>query len=166
MTQQASIGGGVRDEIEMEPLNKEGENESPRSSSGVHGKLPPLKIQIKLQPVMIALVLLWVMCAGLFGDMYMEGSPVPAARKTLGVLMCVSTLWATEAVPLYVTSLLVPLLTVLTGSLLPASKGECTAGDQTCIAAKFTPFPPAAAAKEVCGQFFDPTVLLFMAGFR
>lgn len=159
--------------MEMEPLQMskevaEGwtESDSPRSSSTHHVKVPSLKMAIKGQPVMIALFLLVFMCFGPLGDMHLEGVAVPAARKTLGVLMCVSTLWATEAVPLYVTSLLVPLLTVLTGSLLPPSKGECKVGDAACFAAKFSPYPPAVAAKDVCGQFFDPTVLLFMAGFR
>jgi phosphate transporter len=73
-------------------------------------------------------------------------------------------LWATEAIPLYVTSLLVPLLTVATGALLPASQ-DCATGDKACIMARFAPYPTHLAAKEICGQFFEPTVLLFLAGF-
>jgi di/tricarboxylate transporter len=34
-----------------------------------------------------------------------------------------------------------------------------------CKQARFVPLASPLAAKEICGQFFDPTVLLFMAGF-
>jgi phosphate transporter len=98
------------------------------------------------------------------GEMELDGVPVPAARRCLAILVCVSTLWASEAIPLYVTSLLVPLLTVSTGALLPAS-ANCPPGDKNCTTNRFAPYPTHMAAKEVCGQFFEPTVLLFLAGF-
>lgn len=84
------------------------------------------------------------------------------------MLVCISTLWATEAIPLYATSLLVPLLTIMTGSLLPEPSEQCNPLDLVCrrkVLAAQVPYAPSQAAKVICGQFFDPTVLLFMAGF-
>jgi phosphate transporter len=98
--------------------------------------------------------------------MELDGLPVPAARKCLGILICVSTMWATEAVPHYVTSLLIPMLVVSTGTLLPPKGKDCSLRDKACLAERYKPYPPHEAAKEITGQFFDPTVLLFMAGFR
>ena len=98
------------------------------------------------------------------GDLAFEGNPVAAAKRCLAILVCVSTLWATEAVPLYITSLLIPILTVATRALLPASS-PCAAADKACHEARLMPLAAPTAAKEICGQFFDPTVLLFMAGF-
>jgi phosphate transporter len=96
--------------------------------------------------------------------MELDGAPVPAAKRCLAILVCVSTLWATEAIPLYITSLLIPILTVATQALLPASI-SCAAKDVKCQQQRFTPLSAPVSAKEICGQFFDPTVLLFMAGF-
>jgi hypothetical protein len=75
-------------------------------------------------------------------------------------------MWATEAVPHYVTSLLIPMLVVATGTLLPPKGKDCSLRDKACLAERYKPYPPHEAAKEITGQFFDPTVLLFMAGFR
>jgi hypothetical protein len=52
---------------------------------------------------------------------------------------------------MYITSLLVPILVVATQALLPAQVKPGRAS-----------MDPAAAAKEICGQFFDPTVHLCM----
>jgi hypothetical protein len=116
----------------------------------------------KLPQVSVALLLL----IGILKypvELELDGLPVPAAKRCLAILICVSTLWATEAIPLYVTSLLIPILTVATSALLPAS-AACAGSDVACMQGRFTPMGASAAAKEICGQFFDPTVLLFMAG--
>ena len=135
---------------------------SPRSSSSVT-QTPVLGKGVKQVPSMLALVL-FVVILNFPGEMELNGSPVPAARRCLAILVCVSTLWASEAIPLYVTSLLVPLLTVGTGALLPPSM-NCKENDKTCLESKVAAYPTHLAAKEICGQFFDPTVLLFLAGF-
>jgi len=162
----ASQAAAERTAVEMEPLKGEGEagDDSPRSASTPHKALPPLKPAYKLDMVGVSVLLLLGIWWGPWGDMVLDGIPIPAAKKTLGILFCVSALWATEAVPLYITSLLIPLFTVMSGSLLPPST-ECKPGDVACFTKRYTPYPPGVAAKEVCGQFFDPTVLLFMAGF-
>ena len=84
------------------------------------------------------------------GELKIKGVPVPAARRCLAIVTLVSILWASEAVPLHITSLMVPLLTVVSGSLPPLGGAA---------------YSPNKAAKEICGEFFSPTILLFLAGF-
>jgi len=87
------------------------------------------------------------------GEMKLNGVPVPDARRCLAILTFVGILWSTEAAPLHIVSLVIPLLTVVVGALrIPAVPGgkPATAGD---------------VAKEMCGEFFAPTLLLFLAGF-
>jgi hypothetical protein len=85
------------------------------------------------------------------GEMELKGVPMPAARRCLALVLLVSFLWAFEAIPLHITSLLIPLLAVVSGTLIPLEGGA--------------PLPPAKAAKEICSEFFNPTILLFLAGF-
>ena len=93
----------------------------------------------------------WVMLAWPGGEMELDGVAVPAARRCLALVLLVSFLWAFEAIPLHITSLLIPLLAVITGTLVaPAGAPALT---------------PAKAAKEICSEFFNPTILLFLAGF-
>jgi hypothetical protein len=165
--------------IEMEPLTNSGINErggsssdhsamdsSPRGSSSAPKYPAPLKPAYRVGPLVAAFCLLVIVVYGPGGDMELDGLPVPAARKCLGILVCVSTMWATEAVPHYVTSLLIPMLVVATGTLLPPKGKDCSLRDKACLAERYKPYAPHEAAKEITGQFFDPTVLLFMAGFR
>ena len=154
-------GSAEREQLlEMSELVREvSRDASPTRSKGPPTVTPTLKVP----QVAVALVLL-VGILAYPAEMEMDGSPVPAAKRCLAILVCVSMLWATEAIPLYVTSLLIPILTVATQALLPAS-AECAPTDVQCKQARFTPLAAPAAAKEICGQFFDPTVLLFMAGF-
>ena len=135
---------------------------SPRGA--IQGTTAALFRGVKLVPLCIAaLAFLVVLRFPL--ELTLDGVDVPAAKRCLAILICVSTLWSTEAIPLYVTSLLIPLLTVGTGALLPPPGPPCAANDEACKAARFAPYAPQLAAKEVCGQFFEPTVLLFLAGF-
>jgi phosphate transporter len=137
---------------------------SPRSVSSVTQTGSILR-SVKQVPAILA-VIFFLSILHFPGDLELEGVPVPAARKCMAILVCVSTLWATEAIPLYVTSLLVPLLTVGTGALLPPPPpGGCAEGDKACGEARFAAYPPHLAAREICAQFFEPTVLLFLAGF-
>ena len=139
---------------------------SPRGSSSAHKQPGPLKPAYRTGPIATAFVLLLLVLYGPGGNMELDGLPVPAARKCLGILICVSTMWATEAVPHFVTSLLIPVLVVATGTLLPPKGKDCSPRDKACLAERYKPYAPHEAAKEITGQFFDPTVLLFMAGFR
>ena len=153
---------------ELELLTGTGGDAKDADAATPPQKLSPRATQsifkhVKQIPALFATVaFLAVLCFP--GELELDAVPVPAARRCLAILVCVSTLWATEAIPLYVTSLLVPLLTVATGALLPASS-DCPPGDKNCISARFAPHPTHLAAKEICGQFFEPTVLLFLAGF-
>jgi hypothetical protein len=160
--------GAAAGDAEREPLAREmSELEKAKASRDVspaRPKSPPAVTPTFKAPQVCVAVLLLVGILGYDGEMQLEGSPVPAAKRCLAILVCVSALWATESIPLYVTSLLIPILTVATKALLPAS-AQCAATDAQCKEARFVPLGAPAAAKEICGQFFDPTVLLFMAGF-
>ena len=163
-------GGGEHESLlslEMSDLDQEKEHlrgDVSRDVSPGRLKGPPASSPtFKLKQVMLA-TFLFLSILGYGGEMEHEGSPVPAAKRCLAILVCVSALWATEAIPLYVTSLLIPILTVATQALLPSS-AKCADTDVQCKGMKFTPLAAPLAAKEICGQFFDPTVLLFMAGF-
>ena len=93
----------------------------------------------------------WILLAWPGGELKFKGKAVPAARRSLAIVSLISILWASEAVPLHITSLMVPLLTVVSDALLPPNGGA--------------PYSPSKAAKEICGEFFSPTILLFLAGF-
>lgn len=157
----AETRGGEREPLTLEMPEFDKEKQTQMSPS--NPKPPASASTFKTTQTAVA-VLLLVGILGFPGDMELDGAPVPAAKRCLAILVCVSTLWATEAVPLYVTALLIPILTVASKALLPAS-AECAATDTLCKQARFTPLAAPQAAKEICGQFFDPTVLLFMAGF-
>ena len=97
------------------------------------------------------------------------------AQRMLGVLVVVSTLWATEALPTYVTALLVPVFVVTfkTMKMPDGKKGgaDILVPNKFCRAAELAKvipgavMEPAAAASTVVAAMFDPIVLLFLAGF-
>lgn len=64
--------------------------------------------------------------------------PTQSSAFALGLLGLVAVLWVTEAVPLFVTSLAIPVLLVIDG---------------------------AATAQEATAPFFNPIIVLFFAGF-
>jgi di/tricarboxylate transporter len=53
-------------------------------------------------------------------ELKFKGKAVPAARRRLAIVSLISIPWASEAVPLHITSLMVPLLTVDSDALLPS----------------------------------------------
>jgi len=67
------------------------------------------------------------------------------------MLVIVSILWALEGLPLYITSLLIPVITVWF-KILPDASGT-------------VPLPASAAASAICEQFWSPTIFLFLGGF-
>ena len=67
------------------------------------------------------------------------------------MLVIVSTLWALEGVPLYVTSLMIPVI-VVWFKILPAADGV-------------TPLSASDAASVISQQFWSPTIFLFLGGF-
>jgi len=73
------------------------------------------------------------------------------ANRCFAMLVIVSTLWALEGVPLYITSLLIPLITVWF-KILPDASGTA-------------PLSASAAASAICEQFWSPTIFLFLGGF-
>ncbi|KAI0648667.1 Sodium/sulfate symporter [Trametes meyenii] len=72
------------------------------------------------------------------------------ANKCLAVLVFATILWATEAIPLFVTSTLIPLLLVVL-RVIRSPDGE--------------PLEPPAATKHVFSVMFSPTIMLLIGGF-
>eukprot|EP00033_Pygsuia_biforma_P003085 GCRY01003392.1.p1 GENE.GCRY01003392.1~~GCRY01003392.1.p1 ORF type:complete len:513 (+),score=145.36 GCRY01003392.1:176-1714(+) len=73
-----------------------------------------------------------------------------AAQRCLAILVFIGGLWATEAIPLFATALLVPLPAVMLHVLLDDEKKHIDASD---------------SAKQLTETFFDPVVMLFLGGF-
>ncbi|QPG74718.1 hypothetical protein FOA43_002051 [Brettanomyces nanus] len=67
------------------------------------------------------------------------------------VVVCASLLWATEAIPLFATSLLVPFLIVVFDVLKDAETGE--------------PLDAVEASKFICSTMWSPIILLLLGGF-
>ncbi|KAF7335425.1 SPX domain-containing protein [Mycena venus] len=72
------------------------------------------------------------------------------ANRCYAVLMFCTLLWATEAIPLFVTSLMVPLLLVVF-SVIRDNEG--------------TPLPATNATKYIFSVMFSPTIMLLIGGF-
>eukprot|EP00767_Chilomastix_cuspidata_P000125 gnl/Chilomastix_cuspidata/103.p2 GENE.gnl/Chilomastix_cuspidata/103~~gnl/Chilomastix_cuspidata/103.p2 ORF type:complete len:591 (-),score=259.87 gnl/Chilomastix_cuspidata/103:3846-5543(-) len=73
-----------------------------------------------------------------------------AAQRCLALLLCASTLWASEAIPLFVTSMIIPVLVVLLDVLL----------DEGGV-----PLDTASAADTVVKKMLSTTIFLVVAGF-
>ncbi|KAH3665829.1 hypothetical protein OGAPHI_004017 [Ogataea philodendri] len=75
----------------------------------------------------------------------------PQQKNCLAVLVCASLLWATEAIPLFTTSLLLPFLIVVLRTLVDPDTGE--------------PLSPADASKFICSAMWSPIIMLLLGGF-
>lgn len=74
------------------------------------------------------------------------------AQRCLALLVTVSILWALEALPLFVTSLLIPLLVVWLKVLPDPEHPDL-------------PMSAGAAAQAICQAFWGPVIFLFLGGF-
>eukprot|EP00741_Cyanophora_paradoxa_P022498 tig00021464_g21724.t1 len=95
-----------------------------------------------------AVALSFVLAGAIFAAPLLPGAP--QAHRCLALLVLVSSLWALEAMPLYVTSIAVPVLVVLSGVLLGPG------GEQLEVAV---------AAKTILARMMDPVVMLVLGGF-
>lgn len=73
-----------------------------------------------------------------------------AQHRCMALVECVALLWASEAIPLYATALLVPLLVVLFRVLKDSNGQVMTA---------------AAASSQVLSQMWSSTIMILLAGF-
>ena len=105
---------------------------------------------------------------------------MPEARKCLGILIAVSILWSTEAIPIFVTALLIPipvvLLQVLVSGTCSDSERETTLeciSDSVCQAyvdvksiCEYTkPLSRYEAATVIFQQYFGPIIMLILSVF-
>jgi len=72
-------------------------------------------------------------------------------KNCFSILVCASLLWATEAIPLFTTSLLVPFLLVVFSVLKDPDTGEV--------------LPALEASKFICATMWSPIILLLLGGF-
>ena len=84
-----------------------------------------------------------------------SASSVEDQQKCLALLVLVCILWATDAIPLWVTSLLIPLIVVLDNIILGA---ETDSGH-------FVPVPAQKTATAQLANLANPNVILLMGGF-
>ncbi|KAJ5477461.1 transporter [Penicillium diatomitis] len=73
-------------------------------------------------------------------------------QNCLAMLVLVSILWATEAIPLFVTSLLIPFLVVILGIMRSDGK-------------PYKRLPPKEATKMVFASMWTPVIMLLLGGF-
>lgn len=94
--------------------------------------------------------LVWAVVALVLGAVAALWGPVPgeAAQRTLGIFLVATVLWVTEAVPLFVTSLVILVLEVVLLGLPGGPLG-------------FT----GSEFKAFLNPFFDPIIALFLGGF-
>ncbi|KAJ3425273.1 low-affinity phosphate transporter pho91 [Anaeramoeba flamelloides] len=102
--------------------------------------------KLKVKPIPLAIAVVVFLILYFIPIMKKE----PAAHKCLAILIFVTIMWASEAIPLFVTSLFIPIPLVWFGVILD-SDGKVEA--------------PLTSSRLVAGKFFDPVVLLFLGGF-
>ncbi|KAF7375640.1 SPX domain-containing protein [Mycena sanguinolenta] len=92
----------------------------------------------------------------------------PEANRCYAVLMFCTLLWATEAIPLFVTSLMVPLLLVCFSVIRDDEEKPLSAPDAT----KHVPSPPSCCpysnskfSRFIFSVMFSPTIMLLIGGF-
>ena len=114
-------------------------------------------------------------CVGDLGFGPAEYKTEAPAQRCLAMLTLVATLWAAEIIPPHVTSLAVPLLAVILRVLcVPRHLRSSNEKDTLLVPANMCnssdpapghPMPADAAASVAVGAFFNPLILLFVAGF-
>ncbi|KAJ7613156.1 SPX domain-containing protein [Roridomyces roridus] len=95
----------------------------------------------------VAMAVAVAIFAALLAFPVVEGGP---QNRCFAILMFCTVLWATEAIPLFVTSLTVPLLIVCL-SVIRDDNGEV--------------LPPKAATSVIFSLMFSPTIMLLIGGF-
>eukprot|EP00752_Nemacystus_decipiens_P001911 g1841.t1 len=100
---------------------------------------------IKFPPLVLSLLLFWVM-----STFPPDLDRNPHASRCLTMLVFVTSLWVTEAIPYFVTALLIPVLVVLMDIMEDSDGGD---RDRK------------RAAKSVLGHMVDHTTILIMGGY-
>ncbi|KAJ7503249.1 SPX domain-containing protein [Mycena galericulata] len=86
---------------------------------------------------------------------------VQEANRCFAILMFCTVLWATEAIPLFVTSLMVPLLLVCFSVIREPEEAAC----ESVVCGERKPLDPPAATKYIFSVMFSPTIMLLIGGF-
>jgi len=114
------------------------------SRKGFFHPVPDKSMVIKAVSIFLAIAVAIVIS---FVDIFPHRPP---AGRALAIFSLASILWATEAIPLYATSLLIPILAVVMRVMCDSD---------------YTPLDSKSAAKEVMGVLFSGTVLVAFGAF-
>ncbi|WOO83830.1 putative transporterc [Vanrija pseudolonga] len=97
-------------------------------------------------------IIFLIALGALFGIMWAQPFDRVEESNCLALLVFCTILWASEAIPLFVTSLMVPFLVVVLRVL------RSTDGEDTRL-------PASDATKYIFSQMFSPTIMLLIGGF-
>ncbi|KAI9001489.1 Sodium/sulfate symporter [Trametes punicea] len=103
--------------------------------------------RVKLTSHMLSALIAIIVFVVLLNVQMVQGTE---ANKCLAILVFATILWATEAIPLFVTSTLIPMLLVIL-RVIRSPDGD--------------PLDPPAATKHVFSVMFSPTIMLLIGGF-
>ncbi|KAF8177126.1 Sodium:sulfate symporter transmembrane region-domain-containing protein [Mycena galopus ATCC 62051] len=118
--------------------------------AGVSVNLGFTRVQVKKPKKKAALLMSIGVFVWLLNTRTIRGEGTEEANRCYAVLMFCTLLWATEAIPLFVTSLMVPLLLVCF-SVVRDDEG--------------TPLSAPKATKFIFSVMFSPTIMLLIGGF-
>ncbi|KAF9344604.1 low-affinity phosphate transporter, partial [Mortierella sp. AD094] len=108
---------------------------------------------IKLPMILTRDVLVMTLCCIVFIVLLsVDLFEMPEQQNCFAILVFASILWATEAIPLFVTSLLVPLLVVMLRVMRSDDSDHTRLGSQ-------------AATKKIFSLMFSPVIMLLLGGF-
>lgn len=124
----------------------DGNNDEKEDGSGNMKLMLKFNISLK-NPVVIKLILIFAVTVFLLNVSPFDDS---AQRNCFALLICASLLWATEAIPLFVTSLVIPLLIVV----LNVVKNDDGSIMETVDASKF-----------ILSTMWNSVILLLLGGF-
>jgi len=130
------------DRNSYQPLTENGQS---LPTIGIQSFIPEKLSIIKVVKILVAIIVAVVIYnVKIFEDQ-------PAARRALSLFSFVAIMWATEAIPIFVTSLLIPILVVTMKVLVNPTTNE--------------PLSAKDAATEVMGTLFSGTVLVALGAF-
>lgn len=138
--------------LELENNNFKVTKEHPGSHGAKHWEVPIFGKTVKISKWFTSLhCFKIVFCiVGTFVLLFVKTLNDRVQGRALALLACCAWLWATEAIPLFVTSLLVPLLVVLF-KVLKNADGSTMGGE--------------AASKVILGTMWSSVIMLLLGGF-
>ncbi|KAA1467267.1 Sodium/sulfate symporter [Dentipellis sp. KUC8613] len=144
-----------RDTVWRQMIGRErrGEGGTPLEIAGDLGDEKGLHVKTPLGSLRVSRRKIWALLSVLVFVLLLNVQSVEGvtANRCFAILVFATILWATEAIPLFVTSMMIPLLLVCFQVIRSPVTDER--------------LPPAVAAKWVFSIMFSPTIMLLIGGF-